>query len=261
MSLRLSSLRNSVYMLESELRHAKENNERLQSAKEKYSEAYSIYSSMDEYYKNLKSMNVLMTVALNKYRSNAIKVLEQEIANCLKLVFPEEDYNVRIDWKTNSGSGEPSAVMMIGKRMPDGTYDYMPPSLQNGGLAKQLISFSAVSSILAMLGCKCIFVDEAFNSGDGRSLQELAPLLMSLLDKGIQITGIEHKMQVFDGLPRRVFDLQKNRITGSVSIVETNDYNMDDLKEVSKLAQGLEELEPDAKEDTVDTIDDWLLTN
>lgn len=68
-------------------------------------------------------------------------------------------------------------------------------------------------------------------------------------------------MQVFDGLPRRVFDLQKNRITGSVSIVETNDYNMDDLKEVSKLAQSLEELKPDAKEDTVDTIDDWLLTN
>ena len=68
-------------------------------------------------------------------------------------------------------------------------------------------------------------------------------------------------MHLFDGMPSRVFDLKNNRITGSVSIVETNDYNMDDLKEVSKLAQGLEELGPDAKEDTVDTIDDWLLTN
>lgn len=232
MDLKLETLKNRIMREEANLGLAKENNRKLDNAQEKYAEIRECYDILMDKLQSLKMTKMYATLSMNKYRQRVIAILEAEITNCLKLSFPEENYVARIEW--NNTGGEPTAVLYLEKELPDGSRDPMIPDLQNGGLAQQIIRFAAVSGILLMLGSSAIYIDEGFNGGDGKSLAELSPLFIGLIDRGFQMIGIEHSNKIFSMLPRKEYNLLKNRLAGEVVVESVQEYDnsISNIKEI-----------------------------
>lgn len=240
MNIPLTKFRTRVQKAEVELSHAKETNAKLQDWKASFHEYRQVYAGLEELSTDYKSLRKFISVVRNKYMTTALAILEQDIKNSLDLVFPDEDFNVKIE--PNDNNGDPTAILYIGKKDLTGNsdnaedgIDWQLPVLQNGGLVKQLISFSAISSILGMLGVRELFLDEAFNSGDSKSLAELSPYFMKLFSDGFQILCIEHKQEVYTSLPHRAFYYKKDRTLDKIYLDYFEDKGQLDFSKMSEL--------------------------
>lgn len=151
----------------------------------------------------------------NKIRNSRIELLEKEIELNLQLIFPDEEFKVKINFEYSRDNS--TASLLIGKEF-DGGIVYEEPRAQNGGFVKQLTSLSVVYTIFNFLGGKVLYMDEALASGDPESLLCTEDLFIRLLEKGVQIVAVEHKEEMYTRIPRKMLYLNKDRVSGEVSV-------------------------------------------
>lgn len=235
MQMTLEGFRKKVWALELEIEQAKANNAKREKIQEEQAEALSAYQALVSLYEEMKRLSSYIIIETNKYRRRSIEILEQEITNNLALVFPEEEYVAKFDYKPHGD--EPTAQLLIGVRNEKGEYEYTSPSLLLGGLAQQLTAFSCIFSVLSIMGVKTIFMDEPFNGGDGKSLTEMRPLFQAIYELGIQMVGIEHKGQLFEGIPHKMIELMKDRYKGKIIVRSTVDSEDETLNIANSLAR------------------------
>lgn len=178
---------------------------------------------------NLKTLKQLITnsrkVMINKnniFKKDRIKVLEVEINNHLKYIFPEENFEVKLDVKPYRNSEH--ATLLLGKNG-----QLLPTKGQNGRLARQLIAVTCLYVINKLTGSKTIFMDEPLSCGDLETVGLLKPIIDKIIDDGIQIILVDNTHKLYENLTRRTFNLEKDRIEGSLKLLEVKDYECDKL--------------------------------
>lgn len=140
------------------------------------------------------------------YRQERKTTLEEVTTTVLRSAFPNEEYQIKIDW--NSNGTRPTAQILNSVSTKDGNVEYYPPAHINGELAKQTIAFTTLCSMCGMLNADFIGYDECLNSGDNDSLVDIKPLF-DKLQKNFQIIMIEHKDSLYQNLNRREIHIDK----------------------------------------------------
>lgn len=167
------------------------------------------YDIVKENLDNVKRLSDICQVHAVKYRDTRIAELEKRCEAILDLAFPDEKFGVCIE--TNVVRKKEIAYLLVGpKSMPRKLW--FKPISENGGLVKQLIGASIIASICEMVGAQYLMLDEMFCSGDPVAVADINPFFESLIKQGIQLTIIEHKPTLYEGLPRREIRLGKDRI-------------------------------------------------
>ena len=178
-----------------------------------------------------------------QFREQRKEELTSEIKGALDLIFPEEDFQVMIHW--DSRGKKPLAKILIGIKDSKGEIGWCAPRNVNGEFVKQLISFTTLSSISAMLGATFFCADESLNSGDNISLESSEGLIKRLL-RIFQMFIIEHKEAFYQNIPRREFHLNKirganrSKFSGYVEILDVVDVDTEGNEEHIKLGDGLD---------------------
>lgn len=145
---------------------------------------------------------------VEQYRDECIKNLESRIENILEILMPEEQFKVQITFKLYRGKYY--SDILIGKES-NGTIQWGPPRTQNGDFLKQLISCSAVWALNLLLGSSYILMDEPFSSADPVNVSKLQPIFDMMLESGMQIVIIEHKVELYEGVRHNEINLLKHR--------------------------------------------------
>lgn len=147
-----------------------------------------------------------LTIYSANFRNTRKSELEDETRRVLKFVFPNEGFDIKIDW--SEGRGRPQAQILTGLKGPNGVVEWCPPRNVHGEFAKQLIAFTTICNIAIMLGSQTFCSDEALNSGDDESLVSTKPL-MDKLGELLQFIVIEHKDNFYKNIDRREILLEK----------------------------------------------------
>lgn len=181
------------------------------------------YESIKNSLDNIKVLSDICQAYAVKYRDLRIDELEKRCEAILELAFPDEQFGVSI--KTDIYRKKEIAYLLVGPKKVPQTQWFTPIS-ENGGLVKQLIGASLIASICEMVGADFLFLDEMFCSGDPVSVADINPFFESLISKGIQLTIIEHKPTLYEGLHRREIRLGKDRVTSNaVRVLSSNDVS------------------------------------
>ena len=197
--------------LEERILTADKNNKEKKKIEDKLRERYIVRKRLQDTKKTVNTMRTASMAIAKKYREDRINILTKEIERNLALLLPDENFKVRIDFR--SVKERYYADLYVSK----GGGDWFLPKAQNGKFIQQIISFSAMYSINKMRGCKVIFSDESLSSADKNSLVEIRPLLEELLDEGFQLVIIEHKEEMYKGIKRKENLIIKDREKGCIT--------------------------------------------
>lgn len=199
----LSNLTGKLDMLISMAESKNKQKKELENVVKLMSEKYQKLSQYTNLYENM--VKILQARAAT-YRNQRKTTLEETTTTVLKSAFPDEEYQLKIDW--NSNGTRPTAQILNSVSTADGNVEYYPPSHINGELAKQVIAFTTLCSMCGMLNADFIGYDECLNSGDNDSLMDIKPLF-DTLQKNFQIIMIEHKDSLYQNLNRREIHIDK----------------------------------------------------
>ena len=160
-----------------------------------------------------EKIKVRITNAITSYKSERLELLELEMNKNLGEVFPDRDFVAKFSPEMFRGSEV--LELLVGE---DGRL--APTEMQNGRLLRQTINFSGTSMIQIMSGCNLLIMDEATNSGDVESIQEIGQLMKNLVDGGYQLIVIEHKHELYEDLPRTQYNLEYNEVRKRAEVKE-----------------------------------------
>jgi len=232
-------LERAVGQLDSMLDNAKINNEKkrvqelaIAELSEKVVECQQIYGIIIKLLDRLTKH----AAAFRKTRKNQLTL---DVKRVLSLVFPDEGFDVNIDW--DASRGKPLAKVLTGLPNPDGSIDWCAPKNIHGEFVKQLIGFTVLVNIVVMLNASFFYGDEALNSGDDDSLLTTKPIIDKFREV-IQMIVVEHKSAFYSDIDRREICLRKlpgnmndstvnAKYSGYVEISKTVDLKAGELLE------------------------------
>lgn len=217
----LQMLRDQIFFHRDQISQGKVINSRKEEYRNEMNELSSDYSSIKTALDEVSRLAEICQIYAVKYRDMRIAELEERCEAILALAFPDEHFGVRI--KSDVSRKKEISYLLVGpKSKPES--QWFPPVSENGGLVKQLLGASIIASICEMCGAEYIFFDEMFCSGDPVTVADISPFFHSLLEKGIQLSIIEHKPSLYEGVKRQEIHLGKDRIdTGAVRILRVED--------------------------------------
>ncbi|MEG2262854.1 MAG: hypothetical protein RSC43_00055 [Clostridia bacterium] len=163
----------------------------------------------DNYLDRLSFITKGSMLKMEQFRNECLKNLEERVEAILALIMPEEQFKVRITFRTVRGKY--ISEVYTGKEKPDGTVVWSKPRSANGDFIKQLVSFSIVCSLNLMLGSTKVLMDEPFSSSDNINVGKLQPVFDMMLDAGLQVIIIEHKDALYEHSPHNEISLLKHR--------------------------------------------------
>ena len=99
-----------------------------------------------------------------------------------------------------------------------------PPSVRNGKMCMEIISFSASACVADCLATDKIYSDEAFAASSVENLTNAGRILKSYIDRGFQIFLVEQKPDVYKDLPRHEIHLINDPETLQVVVDSYKDY-------------------------------------
>lgn len=207
---------------------AEVNNKKKKEFEEKYNDLCVLKQNLDNYAKIYTILLKHLQAKAANYRSQRKTELEESTTRALRNAFPEEEYEIHIDW--DSRGTVPTATLLNAVTV-NGKKEFYPPAHINGELAKQMIAYTTICNMCSMLNAKFIGYDECLNSGDDDSLVDIKPLFDKLLEE-YQILMIEHKQSLYYNLNRREIRLEKVGMTeepmsGETKVIEEVDINVE----------------------------------
>ncbi len=217
----LRQLKDQIYFHRDQISQGKVINERKEQLHAEMLELNKDYNTIREALQEVTRLSEICQTYAVKYRDMRIAELEERCEAILALAFPDENFGVRI--KSDVVRKKEVSYLLVGpKNKPES--QWFPPVSENGGLVKQLLGASIIASICEMCNAEYIFFDEMFCSGDPVTVSDISPFFHSILDKGIQLSIIEHKPTLYEGVRRQEIHLGKDRVnTGAVRILRVED--------------------------------------
>lgn len=194
--------------LRDRLRTIERNNQMLQEYQQNVEKYASRIRTLRFYEEHINMILKGSMIRVEQHRDECLRSLEARIEHILELLMPEEQFKVKITFK--SVRGKYRSDILIGKEH-NGTIIWGPPRTQNGDFLKQLISCSAVWSLNLMLDANYILMDEPFSSSDPVNVSHLQPVFDMMLNSGMEIAMIEHKSELYQNAPHHEICLFKHR--------------------------------------------------
>lgn len=176
-------------------------------------------------YKRVKVyLHVLSLIKTNvieedlSFKNRRMSYVESFIKEKIDQVFPYDNFKVNIicDFSRNNNKAT--------LRLIDRDGNARIPFLTEGGLNKQLISFSSSLGITKSFGKVILYVDEAFSASAPDIRPKLGDFIGEAVEEGMQVFMIAQSSESYRHLPRKEFHLEKDPITGCTVTINTLEY-------------------------------------
>lgn len=192
----------------SEINSAEEDNTRKKRLEEDIVTESKLLEDVTSYHRAFKALLTRAMTEADTYRKSRKSELESRVESALNLVFPEEHFKVHFE--VDVSNRKYVAELLLGKEV-DGIMYWGTPRGQNGGMAKQLIAFTAVGEINLMIGSDLYIADEPFSSSDDFNILAVKAILKYFNENGLQVLIIEHKPSLYEGIEHNKIKLTKDR--------------------------------------------------
>jgi hypothetical protein len=187
------------------------------------------YNKLSQYNLNVTQLLAIVNRGAIAYRDNRIHELEDRAKLVLDIIYPREQFYVKIQYQDQLHQSD-KAEVLVGPKDSDGIFLGASPACANGSFAQQLISNSLITSVMMMLGINTYFLDEAFNSGDDVNVGLLKPFFYNLIENNIQLICIEHKKSLYSGLKHTLIRMTKQMPENKVIVESIEDVDEVDLE-------------------------------
>lgn len=217
--IKLRKYRDMSTKLKSKLSNAEATNKNFTLLRKDLDEIQECKEQFSELLEFFKTAYLVSSKEDGDYKRRRLEFLSSYIKKNLNIVFPYDNLDVKVqtDFKNNRNK----ATLEL---WDENKKKAFIPKMNQGGLGKQLISFSAATALVECKDRKFLLLDEPFSESAPDKLSIVSTILNELLNKGMQIILIEHKDEVYKELPRREFVLEKDALTSSVKVLSVTDY-------------------------------------
>lgn len=209
-------------MLETKLNTVRESNAERKRIEKNYNDLASAFSTLENKLSITQEMLREINITLKDYKKHRKTFIEESISKNLEYVL-KEGYSVELSITPYKDKTKVSLLLWSVDTM--GNRVLYVPSEQNGGLCRQIITTSFGMAVADLLGCKILFLDEAFNGGDSEKLERVQLILAEWISNGGQIVLNEHNPSVYTGMACRVYDIDKvgKGFEGYIEVKEVTD--------------------------------------
>lgn len=210
-------------MLSSKLETVKRNNEERKRTESCYRELAKAFTTLDDKLSTTQDMLKEINLVLKDYKRNRKTFIEERISQNLEFVFDE---GYRVELAITPYKDKSKVSLLLWSKDASGKEILYAPTEQNGGLCRQTITASFGMAVAELLGCKILFLDEAFNGGDSEKLKRVQLMLTNWISNGGQIVLNEHNASVYTGIPCRVYTIEKvgKGYEGYVTVKDITDW-------------------------------------
>ncbi|MNN43030.1 hypothetical protein D3C81_1572460 [compost metagenome] len=212
---RIEELRKTYYKKLNELENAKTNNNKLEENIIKQSQINDNLIKARGYLTILQNIEEEARINGNRYKQNRVSRIELEIDSSIDYIFPDENLSSKII-VDEKGKGKAKLVLL------DERNKARNPRNTEGGLLKQLVSFTASHGISRMQGVNVLFVDEAFGNSSPENKAKVGTILNKCVEEGMQIILITQGGELYQDLSRKMIYLTKE--LGNVCVEKTEEW-------------------------------------
>jgi DNA repair exonuclease SbcCD ATPase subunit len=152
------------------------------------------------------------------FRTGRIKYLELFVSEELGTIFEEEGFTVSV---VDTVERNKLSIRLV---LHDQNGKVRLPSINEGKLCQELISFACAVGIIRAAGLNKLYIDEAFAASSEANLEKLSNNLERVVSDGIQVICIEQFPYLYSNIKRREFHISKNRFSGISSITDIVDF-------------------------------------
>lgn len=144
---------------------------------------------------SLKKLDALVAKTESEWRDNVLRYLEDSISEDLSVVFPEDGYQISLSASVSRGKIhiETSVTSCVSDAISGPIRD------TQGCLFQEIVSFSALVSIVKLLGIHTVYVDEAFSGASPENFIKLNKMLQRVKESGVNLVLISQS-DYFEGL-------------------------------------------------------------
>ena len=186
----------------SEIEAIKESNKKVESLSQQSAELELAKNKMALYVRALEVILLATKREDGNFKSNRLGYLKDKIKSEQERIF-EDTFDIEL-----------KPVLIRNKRLAKLRISinggkFTNPVNSSGGLSQQLISSSSSLAVLELLNKNKVFIDEAFNASSTENLSNVGEMLRPYPDKGVQIILISQSGALYQDLPRREINLDR----------------------------------------------------
>lgn len=214
----IANAENDIMNKKIQLEKAKDTNHRMERMKSDLNDVTTTANELETYLRNLEIFDRLANQEDTNYKTRRLDYLSTYIEDNLAIIFPNEQFKCKIDYdyKYKSSKAQLKLQPKSGK--------HRLPSIAEGKLCQELISFSSAVAITDCMGISGFYLDEAFAASSPENLTKAGKLLHKLIESGYQILLIEQKDDIYKDLPRNEIHLEKSPINDEVIVKDIVTY-------------------------------------
>lgn len=191
----------------------------MQSANEKYIEikdlsdkATSDFINARNHLNAVKMLNSIIDNSRTAYSRDIIESITASLAKCLDIILTDKSYEIELEIYSSYGKTHLKAWLI------DEEGNKLPPSIVEGDMLNQVLSFCAAVILTKLRGYTSFFYDEAFASANSRSVIMIRTLLQFFIEEGFNFVFVSQNPLLFTDFDRNLIELIQDQ--GSVSEVK-----------------------------------------
>ena len=204
--------------LKGDLRVIEQNNKEFNNIKINYDKVVQMEKDAEDYMDTLKIIYERGVIEGNEYKKRRIDFLEKYIGENLAEIFPDEEFQCKINYEKKNGKAKASLTLI------DRNGEERLPRMSEGKLCRQLVSYSACIAMCECTDNKKLYMDEAFYASSPENLAKISGLLKRLIKEDFQIILIAQTDDIYKDIPHREITLEKDLLENKVNIVSIIDY-------------------------------------
>lgn len=132
------------------------------------------------------ALNEEIVTGEQQWRESVLAKIEEEIAQALAFVYPEDGYTVKLVSRVLRGKIHiDSYVKSVSLEKVDGRM-----KRTQGMLFRQLVSLASVICIMEMQGVRTVYIDEAFSGASKKNMTRARRLLQWYAERGLHMVII-----------------------------------------------------------------------
>lgn len=144
-------------------------------------------NAIRRYLQDERELSSYILSAESEWRSAIVKTLEDTITVALSMVFPYDGYTAELDLRPYRSKLKIDASISS-YNLNSNTKLSIKGS--QGRLLQQILSFSAIITMMKVLGINTIYVDEAFSGASVKNLTRVSDLIAYIASTGVNMVII-----------------------------------------------------------------------
>ena len=200
-----------------ELERAKDMNKHIEEISAEKAEIDALLNDVKTYFQAIRELSKMVTKESNDYKERRLSFLNDKISDSLLKIFPNMGFRADITIREERNKNKAFLVLY------DKYNNEILPSVQEGKMCQYLISFSAVSGVIAAHDYNNIYVDEAFGASSMDNLVRIGDIISKTCEEGMQIILVSQNPLLYENIPRREIRMHKDPILDKVIIDSVED--------------------------------------